>query len=846
MTLFSDPLALTSFDSCLSLVLATAEGLLDIIPVLNQELLSTLPPMDAPEPAKKTKSKSVNRLLTDDQISEMVDFYYSRRHESDGGNFTRSVHNAAATHLNTKFTLNLTFTQVKSQYTNVKTTYNAILYFQQAKSGAGGNASMLGSLEYTGADLEQFIKYVEGLPSAGNGQAKSGCNQYMGQRWPYFEKMHVIAERSSATGRFVHKPASARQQSANATPNTSHAPYTPHISRSTTAGPPAGPPTAASFSQSSPPALIVTSQSPVPSENLFSASSDNMAIDFNDDLSLTQDTTFHPPSIQSSAPSSGKGKRKLSARDDVDDLSIESHPSVKRSSSSNKATPPPTTGQVAVVSSMNSVSSSLGSMAAAIDSARMVSSGNRVDMTTEIVEKSNLSDEEKAVIHTYCAQNPNVTLTLPSLPAQRREAVLRRMLIYLIALTLLGISRSSPTTSSLTDIPATHQLVDTPSLFARDVSQCSKRTVAQIYWTCIGTIFACTWAALHPNLPGPRDSSFQQLRRRIVSMYIAIGAPELIVHWSLRQRVAAKRLKDEFNREFFNGEETPSGWTLTHGFFVQMGGFMLYDGKKPVRVLTFKRLVQAIKDQEIDLPDIPVEDIMDKSKRDTLGKFIVVVQTTWFIIQCIARSRSGLPLAELEISTLAFAVLNAIAYGILWSKPQSISVPIKLFLKHLPETLHPQHPQPDPSLSSPRTKVPHTPSVSALPLPLSKDTTQPRISDFNMSLVAISSGIGMVFGLLHLALWSFAFPTSTQRWVWNGSAFLITSEPVIALIAAAAMSSGTPGWIKGAGVLLFYTSGGIYIAARCALIFLSLYTVPNLPVDAYRDISWVNLFPHIF
>lgn len=114
---------------------------------------------------------------------------------------------------------------------------------------------------------------------------------------------------------------------------------------------------------------------------------------------------------------------------------------------------------------------------------------------------------------------------------------------------------------------------------------------------------------------------------------------------------------------------------------------MLYHDGKPQKVLTFKRMLKSIENGEIDVPSIQEEDIADKGKSDFLTKSLVVVQTTWFVAQCTARWRLSLPLAELEVLTLAFAALNGIIYVIWWNKPQGVQVPIKLPLGNARESL---------------------------------------------------------------------------------------------------------------------------------------------------------------
>ena len=124
-------------------------------------------------------------------------------------------------------------------------------------------------------------------------------------------------------------------------------------------------------------------------------------------------------------------------------------------------------------------------------------------------------------------------------------------------------------------------------------------------------------------------------------------------------------------------------WTRTHGFFVSMGGFMLYDGdERMIQTLSIEKLEDLASQGKIRWPRIAVDEIMDRSKRDVFAKGFAVLQTTWFITQCIARAVYGLPITELEIATLAFAVLNGLLSFLWWDKPQNVVCPVPVYLYH--------------------------------------------------------------------------------------------------------------------------------------------------------------------
>lgn len=56
-------------------------------------------------------------------------------------------------------------------------------------------------------------------------------------------------------------------------------------------------------------------------------------------------------------------------------------------------------------------------------------------------------------------------------------------------------------------------------------------------------------------------------------------------------------------------------------------------------------------------------DLEDKSKSDALSKRFALVQTVWFVLQCIARRVQHLPIAELEVMTIAYTAISLTLYA---------------------------------------------------------------------------------------------------------------------------------------------------------------------------------------
>ena len=128
-----------------------------------------------------------------------------------------------------------------------------------------------------------------------------------------------------------------------------------------------------------------------------------------------------------------------------------------------------------------------------------------------------------------------------------------------------------------------------------------------------------------------------------------------------------------------------------HGFFIIMGGFHLFKCGSEEKSGT-----QSIS-QEDDHPLHPLlasdlmhndiysfamltdAEIKDRGKSDWLAKSLVLLQTSWFVMQCIAHGIKHLLVTHLKIVTLAYAAMNFVIYVFWWNKPLNINQPVQVF-----------------------------------------------------------------------------------------------------------------------------------------------------------------------
>ncbi|KAF9471913.1 hypothetical protein BDN70DRAFT_845003, partial [Pholiota conissans] len=306
------------------------------------------------------------------------------------------------------------------------------------------------------------------------------------------------------------------------------------------------------------------------------------------------------------------------------------------------------------------------------------------------------------------------------------------------------------------------------ALFPVDLPLHDPRSVWNIVWSCVTTIVACCWVAVHPNMLAEDASRWQVFVHRLKHMAWMIVAPELIICWAIRQWVGARNLMMQEPFAQHNNDkkdQKEKQWTITHGLFLQMGGFVLKITKSPatpdqsteeVQILTVECLKALVLTNEISLPIIDAREINDRSKRDEFSKTIAIGQTSWFLAQCLTRKAQGLVTTELELVTIAFAALNVFIYYFWLNKPLDPRTTVKVMIMQkqkeairdsgvIPSSVSPTsyHPKSEPSISKDAARP-------------SNNRSKPMLTRFWVAflsfLVIILRKIGMILIVLPLQL----------------------------------------------------------------------------------------------
>ncbi|KAG0702526.1 hypothetical protein DFH29DRAFT_982296 [Suillus ampliporus] len=395
--------------------------------------------------------------------------------------------------------------------------------------------------------------------------------------------------------------------------------------------------------------------------------------------------------------------------------------------------------------------------------------------------------------------------------------------------------------ASLTSLNGTslHTLDASDSVFS-----CDTRSLWAIIWSCVVTLFACTWTAIHPNIPGMKEGKVAIISQRLSIMVIALIAPELMITWAARQFFSARAAAKEFNEAF--------GWTVSHGFFAWMGGFILYVNGKPRATLTPDELLGFVRQGFVDMPVITKAEIEDRSKGDGLSKGIAILQLVWFVIQLVARYVQNLPITLLEIDTLAVAALICIAYGLWWRKPKDVGCPCIVHWK---------------ATGSPHYLAYDLSGTSVFISPHDVHSRRvPSVGGYgeyhNVIILLIGCFSGMVFGGIHCLGWNFLFQRHADQILWRAASLGMASAPLYVFLGFSTLMLVNLLWdylrlnrIEIPNYLAnilryFFGSGGvisalIYIPARVTLVVLMMLSLRSLPPGVYDTVAWTKFIPHL-
>ncbi|KAF7979531.1 hypothetical protein HWV62_42116 [Athelia sp. TMB] len=521
----------------------------------------------------------------------------------------------------------------------------------------------------------------------------------------------------------------------------------------------------------------------------------------------------------------------------------------------------------------------------------------------------------------------------------------------------VGVDASSiPDTNITSFISSAPTITTLPDSRCKDIDYC--RTLVGIVQSCIVTILACVWFAVHRNIPAPRvdpphySNLFVKVfmsvwfkilgqRQAVTVFVVTLLIPEWVLAWALRQFFVALELSSRLEEareaagrrqetELLEGREpenevresTDDGeddktlaessgvsthsendrlikrqvtsqdnvdsskckrwceecglhpstddihkavydqvavaqfvgkfneaWKIEHAFFVIMGGYHLYNKNGPCHPLSPADVVDLVRRGHLVAPSS--DELANQSKGDALSKGVAIVQTMWFVMQCIARRIENLPVTSLEVMTLAYTVITVAMYIVWWHKPLNIScavrVPEEELEEHNPDEYNSAWGRIGAYIIGTQDQYVDLRQCRRVPTFWAGD----RNDDSNgfATADAIALFVAMVFGAVHCIAWSHGFQSPLEQQVWRASTItIIAVPPALAAILAVLFLMGDTlsDKLRTISVVSFYVPLAlIYITARLALIVVSFTSLRMLPVAAFQTVQWTTFVPHI-
>ena len=459
--------------------------------------------------------------------------------------------------------------------------------------------------------------------------------------------------------------------------------------------------------------------------------------------------------------------------------------------------------------------------------------------------------------------------------------------LYVLAATAAPTSSAGSAASTIN--PGAACSTEAPSKAGRQhgwVSQPNGRGTFDILWGSLFTIFLCTWTSLHLNVPALGERYMQRWFRKLRWMIMAIMAPELVVGFATGQKVEAARSIVMWKRSGYDG------WTMRHGYYANMGGFVLQPRDSKPFPINAKQLHYLVTRNYTPYPSTTAKEIWDKSKQDGFQKLLAMVQTGWFVVQVLGRAIQHMPVTTLELTTFTYVFCTFASYYQWSHKPLDVESPTIIHIPkstaeilveagNMPKANEPYKHTPldfiDDQSPSWLTEIqPHLffrLGPRERPLPRFTNDKFPVIGAGPDSILLFI--VILAYCCLHFIAWNFSFPTRVERILWRVGCITILATSFI-FLACEAYQDGhrlgrwqrwylkifpnnpvhiarvntmekkrremefIPFWemVIMSPVTFVYTLARAYIVAE---VFVSLRSLPN---RAFDSVNWSSYIPH--
>ncbi|KAF8318583.1 uncharacterized protein EI90DRAFT_2978752 [Cantharellus anzutake] len=203
-----------------------------------------------------------------------------------------------------------------------------------------------------------------------------------------------------------------------------------------------------------------------------------------------------------------------------------------------------------------------------------------------------------------------------------------------------------------------------------DLRNC--RTMWNLVYSCLLTIFICIWTAVHPDVV--KGDEHQGLGHRMKKEILRSDRLGLMRSSLIFPELVVALAWGEFSRAWVLSRECKNveGWTLVHSHFVIMGGFIdsrgldIHHELGPSFLGQYPGIIQRTGNRHRQVVAVTKQEILHKSKGDFLSNSIVSLQLPWFIAQYVGRWVGHLHRSQLETMTLGYSALSIIVCALWW------------------------------------------------------------------------------------------------------------------------------------------------------------------------------------
>ncbi len=392
------------------------------------------------------------------------------------------------------------------------------------------------------------------------------------------------------------------------------------------------------------------------------------------------------------------------------------------------------------------------------------------------------------------------------------------------------------------------------------------RGTSDILWSCLATIFLCVWTVIH--LPIPLCSRIEDgvlvpgepepsMRGRIVGSGIVLAligviVPEFLIAMAVLDLLEAWKTQKEMQRL------TRTKWTLTHSFFLHMGGFCLESSSGVYLQIEKCDIDRAVArglissnhplDWLTEVYKVSEVQIQGRAKSDRLTKFIACSQALWLVGQVVSRACQHEAVTLLEISAVAYAVCALTAYIAWWKKPQGCVLAIMI----------PCSAEAIPQRFAWNMRLYHCPIrveefvwagqdfFKHLNAPTIRFGGEDMSLDYPISVLSLA-----LFGAVHFASWDITLLSHVEQWLWRASViYCCTSGMLVYVVLVFYYCCGILGWNPNRRLSWSVTAirdivGCFYIIFRLYMIVEVFVSLRALPRSAYESVRWTSFLPHI-